>query len=80
MNSENNCKAGTYAEYRFIEPKNTIPPKPYPYTFHLLNIAVDDNSNVFAVGFFSGTLNFGSDTITSQGYDVVILKLDSNLR
>ncbi len=38
---------------------------------------IDIYGNLFLTGYLYGTLTFGSDTLVSQGYDVVILKLDS---
>ncbi len=40
-------------------------------------VAVDGYGNVYVTGEFSGTANFGSFSLTSQGTDAFIVKLDS---
>lgn len=43
-----------------------------------LSIAVDSSGNLYAVGFFNGTANFGSTTITAKANnDLFVVKLDN---
>ncbi|MCK9611174.1 MAG: SBBP repeat-containing protein [Candidatus Cloacimonas sp.] len=42
-------------------------------------IAVDDNGNSYVTGYFSGSVTFGTTTLTSSGYeDIFVAKLDRN--
>jgi len=43
------------------------------------SIAVDANGNSYVTGYFEGSANFGTTTLTSSGYiDIFVAKLDSN--
>ncbi|MCK5052304.1 MAG: SBBP repeat-containing protein [Candidatus Cloacimonetes bacterium] len=42
-------------------------------------IAIDDDGNSYVTGFFEGTANFGSYSLTSSGsYEIFIAKMDAN--
>ena len=41
-------------------------------------LAVDSSGNIYATGTFSGTVDFGGGNITTSGYDIYLLKLNSS--
>lgn len=43
-----------------------------------INVAVDGSNNIYVVGNFVGTVDFGGGMLTSQGEDGFVLKLDAN--
>ncbi len=47
-----------------------------PSSQYVRSVAYDAQGNLFAVGSFSGTLNFGGDPLISSGNDVFVAKFD----